>query len=102
TVTVGVRRWQVDPGRRSTPAHAHGGEEEIFYVLEGSGRLWQDGAVCEIAAGDCIVQLPDEAAHTLRADAGGLDVLAFGQRMTVETCYHPHVGRAWAGPTIVA
>ncbi len=102
SVAVGMRRWQVDPGCRSTPPHAHGGEEEIFYVLGGTGLLWQDGQVCEIGAGDCIVHLPDGAAHTLKAGPDGLDVLAFGQRMVLETCYHPHTGRVWAGPTVVA
>ena len=63
--------------------------------------MWLDGATCEVAAGDCIVHLADEEAHTLRAGPDGLDVLAFGMREYAETCYHPHSGRAWAGPTIV-
>ena len=102
TVTVGLRRWQVDPGRRATPPHAHGGEEEIFYVLAGDGLLWQDGDVCEIAAGDCIVHRAGWEAHTLRAGDDGLDVIVFGQRMPVENCYHPHSRRVWTGPTVVA
>lgn len=101
TVAVGLRRWEIDPGKRPTPPHAHGAEEEIFYVLAGSGLLWQDGEVCEVSAGDCIVHLADEEAHTLKAGSDGLDVLAFGMRQYVETCYHPHSGRAWAGATIV-
>jgi uncharacterized cupin superfamily protein len=101
SVAVGLRRWEIDPGRRPTPPHAHGAEEEVFYVLAGSGLVWQDGATCEIAAGDCIVHRADEEAHTLRAGPDGLDVLAFGMREYAETCYHPHSGRAWAGATIV-
>ena len=102
TVGVGLRRWRVEPGRRSTPPHAHGAEEEIFFVLGGSGLLWQDGAVCRVRAGDCIVHRADEEAHTLRAGPDGLDVLAFGQRVYAENCYHPHTERVWAGPTVVA
>ena len=102
TVAVGLRRWEPDPERRNTPPHAHGAEEEIFYVLAGSGLLWQDGDVCEVGAGDCIVHLADEEAHALKAGPDGLDVLSFGMRQYVETCYHPHSGRAWAGATIVA
>ena len=34
--TVGVHRIQLDPGEVSTPAHVHGADEEIFFVL---GRL---------------------------------------------------------------
>ena len=102
SVAVGLRRWDVDPGRRNTPPHVHGAEEEVFYVLAGSGLLWQDGEVCEVSAGDCIVHLADEEAHTLKAGPDGLDVLAFGMREYVETCYHPHSRREWAGATIVA
>jgi uncharacterized cupin superfamily protein len=102
SVRVGLRRWEVDPGRRPTPPHAHGAEEEVFYVLAGSGLLWQDGETCEIGAGDCIVHRADEEAHTVKAGPHGLDVLAFGMREYVETCYHPHSGRVWAGATLVA
>lgn len=31
----------LDPGRRSCPYHFHHSEEELFYVLEGQGRLRQ-------------------------------------------------------------
>ncbi len=43
SVTTGLRHIQIDPGRRSTPVHAHEGEEEIFFVLSGAGLSWQDG-----------------------------------------------------------
>ena len=39
---VGVQRIRVEPGAWSTPAHVEHGEEEIFYVLGGSGVSWQD------------------------------------------------------------
>jgi uncharacterized cupin superfamily protein len=100
SVMVGVRRIQVDPGRWSTPAHVEGAEEELFYVLGGSGLSWQDGAVYEVGEGDLIVHLALEEAHTLGAGPDGIDVLAFGMRS-----YAPGVGflprtRAlWLGPT---
>ena len=34
----------------------------------------------EVRAGDCLVHLALENAHTLQAGPDGLDVLAFGQR----------------------
>ena len=34
---VGVKRIQIDPGMWSTPLHLEGQDEEIFYVLGGSG-----------------------------------------------------------------
>jgi uncharacterized cupin superfamily protein len=48
SVDIGVQRILVDPERRSTPVHVHGAEEEMFWVLGGSGLLWQDGATCEV------------------------------------------------------
>ena len=98
---IGMKRILIEPGRRSTPAHVHGAEEEIFYVLDGWGLLWQDGVTCEVHAGDAIVHLANRETHTLRAGPHGLDVLAFGQNIPLELCYLPRAGHAWAGPTVV-
>jgi uncharacterized cupin superfamily protein len=83
SVNVGVSRIQLDPGEISTPAHVHGADEEVFYVLAGSGLSWQDGATYEIRAGDCLVHPPCGKAHTLRAGDDGLDVLAYGTRTRI-------------------
>jgi uncharacterized cupin superfamily protein len=96
SVSVGVTRWQIDPGMRSTPAHIELAEEEIFFVLSGSGLSWQfDGATTaayEIGEGDCIVYLACEVVHTLRAGPDGLDVLAFGQRAYPGGTWLPRAG----------
>jgi uncharacterized cupin superfamily protein len=96
SVSVGVTRWQIDPGMRSTPAHVELAEEEIFFVLSGSGLSWQfDGATTaayEIGEGDCIVYLACEVVHTLRAGPDGLDVLAFGQRAYPGGTWLPRAG----------
>jgi len=80
TWSVGLQRIQVDPGKWATPAHAELVEEEIFYVVSGSGLSWMDGHVYEIGAGDCLVYLAAEEAHTHRAGPHGLELLAFGMR----------------------
>jgi uncharacterized cupin superfamily protein len=85
SVEIGVRRWRPDPGCQTTAAHTECSEEEITYVLAGSGWSWQDGAVCEVRAGDCLVHLIGGPAHTLVAGDGGLDVLAFGERIYAGT-----------------
>src|SRR5580704_4309509 len=54
----GLRRIEIAPGHFSTPAHEHGGDEEIFFVLGGEGLLWQDGDTYVVGAGDCIVHRP--------------------------------------------
>jgi uncharacterized cupin superfamily protein len=102
---TGVKRIQVDPGMWSTPLHLEGAEEEIFYVLGGSGLSvqWEgeDTPVgYEVRAGDCLVHLPLENAHTLQAGPDGLDVLAFGQRTHAPgVTWLPRAGVAWLGET---
>ena len=66
-------------------------------TCSGAPVSWQDGAVYEIAEGDCIVHLPRKA-HTLRAGSDGLDVLAFGTRVPVELGYLPRAGVGWLSP----
>src|SRR5581483_4087848 len=96
SVTVGLSRLRVADGGWSTPVHEHGREEEIFYVLAGRGLSYQDGRVSEIGAGDCIVYLPGEGAHSLHG-LDGLDVLAFGQRFEDESPRFPRQGLSRVG-----
>ena len=95
SVATGVKRIRVDAGRWSTPAHVENSEEEIFYVLSGSGVSWQDGACYDVAAGDCLVHTAGTEAHTLRAGADGLEVLAFGERHRGSGARLPRAGVSW-------
>ncbi len=99
-VNVGVRRIQLPAGAWSTPAHEHGRDEEIFYVLSGRGLSWQDGEVCEVGPGDCIVYLAGAGAHTLHA-IEPLDVLAFGERNEDESVSFPRLGMSYVGSRMV-
>jgi len=103
--TVGAKRIEVDAGMWSTPLHLEGAEEEIFYVLGGSGVSvqWEgedEPLGYEVREGDCIVHLALENAHTLQAGPDGLDVLAFGQRTFANgITWLPRAGVAWLGET---
>jgi uncharacterized cupin superfamily protein len=101
---AGVSRIRVEPGGWSTPAHVEHGEEEIFYVLAGSGVSWQDEgpgepATYEIGPGDCLVHVATHQLHTLNAGPDGLDVLAFGERALGMGAWLPRAGVAWVGVT---
>jgi len=96
---VGLKRVRALPGGQTSPAHAHGAEEELFFVLGGSGRLWQDGSVCEVVAGDFVAHVAEGPAHTLVAGEDGLDVLAFGERRAAEAVVLPRADVAWVGDT---
>ena len=85
----GLNRVRVEPGRLSTPPHSHGLSEEITFVLGGSGLLWQDEEVCEVGAGDTIVQVANRAEHTFKGGPDGLDYLVFGTRHPVEYGWLP-------------
>jgi len=103
--SVGVQRIQVDPGMWSTPFHLEGAEEEIFWVLGGSGISVQWEGEDEplgyaVGPGDCIVHLAQRNTHTLQAGPDGLDVLAFGQRTYANgITWLPRAGVAWLAHT---
>jgi uncharacterized cupin superfamily protein len=99
--SIGVRRIDVDAEAFSTPVHVHGFEEEAFFVLAGSGVLWQDGATYPIGPDDAIVHRPAREAHTLRAGPDGLSVLAFGERHDARLAHLPRAGVSWATPSWV-
>ena len=105
SVTVGVKRIRIAAGCWSTPLHLEGSEEEIFYVLGGTGVSLQQVGTEEIAfpvgPGDCLVHLALVHAHTLQAGPDGLEVLAFGQRHFARNTFLPRAGVSWLGPTWV-
>jgi uncharacterized cupin superfamily protein len=97
---IGVRRIEVPAGGWSTPAHEHGREEELFYVLSGRGVSWQRGRTAEIHAGDCILYRTRRGAHTVHAYEP-LDLLAFGNRAHDEAVGFPRLEASIVGSRFV-
>jgi uncharacterized cupin superfamily protein len=95
----------VPAGSWSTPLHLEGSEEEIFFVLDGSGvslqRVGDEELAFAVRPGDCLVHLALVHAHTLQAGRDGLEVLAFGQRHYARNTLLPRAGVSWLGPTWV-
>jgi len=90
---IGLSRYRIAAGRRMMPLHVHADEEEIFFVLAGAGRSWQDDAMYEVRAGDVIVHRPCAAAHTLlAADDDALEVLALGSGSATGLTQLPRAG----------
>jgi len=101
TVEIGARRWRIPPGAQSNPAHVHDAEEELCFVVAGSGLSWQDGTTYEIRAGDALLHRPRGAAHCLVAGDEGMTAFVFGERRPAEVGRIPRaglarVGRMWA------
>jgi uncharacterized cupin superfamily protein len=104
SVTIGLKRIRVPAGFWSTPLHLEGSEEEIFFVLAGTGisvqRIGDEEHAFSVGPGDCLVHLALVHAHTLQAGPDGLDVLAFGQRSYANgVTWLPRAGVAWLGET---
>jgi uncharacterized cupin superfamily protein len=100
SVDVGVNRIQLAEGEIPTPPHTHQNEEEVFFVLTGSGLSWQGETTYAIGAGDTIIHPVYGAPHTLLGGPDGLEVLAFGQRALGQGGYLPgrnHLGVAELG-----
>ena len=104
-VRVRMNRIRVDPGKRSTPLHVENDEEEIFFVLSGSGLAWQRSGdkdeTFEVRAGDCLVHLSGNEAHTLVAGPDGFDLLAFGVGPDAVLTFFPRLQVMRVGPAIV-
>jgi uncharacterized cupin superfamily protein len=97
SVRIRANRIRVDPGKRSTPLHAES-DEEIFFILDGSGLAWQredepdaTDETFEVRAGDCLVHLEGAEAHTLVAGENGIDALAFGVGPEWPYAYFPRL-----------
>lgn len=103
---LGVQRLRIDPGKWATPLHLEGSEEEIFFVLAGSGtsvQRFEDEPERSYAVGhgDCLVHRALEHAHTIGAGPDGLEVLAFGERHYAANTLLPRAGVSWLGSTWV-
>jgi uncharacterized cupin superfamily protein len=55
---IGARYWRLAPGQAST-RHRHMVEEELYVLLEGSGRILVDGDVLELAPLDAVLVTPE-------------------------------------------
>src|SRR3954447_25744110 len=75
-VRLGVNRLRMEPGKASSPLHAE--DEEVFYVLGGSGWSVQTDGCFAIGAGDVVYYRPWEVAHTIVAGDEGIDYIAMG------------------------
>jgi mannose-6-phosphate isomerase-like protein (cupin superfamily) len=47
---------------QSTRGHSHAGQEEVYYFVDGNGRMELDGEVFDVREGD-VVLIPDGVFH---------------------------------------
>jgi mannose-6-phosphate isomerase-like protein (cupin superfamily) len=76
---TGVSHYRLKAGLRSPFGHKHEKAEEVYVVLNGSGRMKLDDEIVEIAALDAIRVAP-EVIRAFEAGPDGLELLAVGPR----------------------
>ena len=82
----------VPPGKRSCPFHSHRAEEEMFFIVRGTGTLRYGNETRMIRAGDviCCPTGGPETAHQIINDSDAeLAYLSISTMQKVEICEYP-------------
>jgi len=92
----------VPPGKRSCPFHSHRGEEEMFFIVRGTGLLRYGSETRKIRAGDviCCPTGGPETAHQIVNDSDAeLSYLSISTRLPAEICEYPDSNKVGAFAT---
>ncbi len=107
---VGMTVYELDPGKRNMPFHAHFGIEEVVVVLKGTPTLRGADGERELAEGEVVAFPPGrEGAHQLinRSDAV-VRYLMLSSKNTADLIEYPDSGKIsaqggqWGTPDAVA
>jgi uncharacterized cupin superfamily protein len=95
SVKAGLNHVVLGPGAAGAPHHCHALEEELFYVLEGSGTLrLGDRDEHRLRAGDVVCRPPSTGvAHSIIAGDDGITYLVYGTRVPGDSVYYPELGK---------
>ena len=87
---AGLNHVTLGPGQTGAPPHCHALEEELFYVLDGSGTVTLGADEHPLRPGDVVARPPSTGvAHSLRAGDSGLTYLVYGTREPGDSVYYP-------------
>jgi uncharacterized cupin superfamily protein len=89
----------VPPGKRSCPFHSHRAEEEMFFIVRGSGLLRYGTDTRRVRAGDfiCCPTGGPETAHQIVNDSDAeLAYISVSTMMPAEVCEYPDSGKIGA------
>ena len=93
---LGYNITAVPPGKRAFPPHNHQINEEMFFVLEGTGEVRIGETVYPIRAGDIVACLAGgkEMAHVV-TNTGDVELkyLAISTKISPEICEYPETGK---------
>ena len=92
---LGFNVTVIPPGKRAFPYHAHRGNEEMFFILEGEGSARIDGTIHRIRKGD-FISLPagrDSAHQIINDSQAPLRYLAVSTMELPEVVEYPDSGK---------
>jgi mannose-6-phosphate isomerase-like protein (cupin superfamily) len=77
--STGVSHHRLKPGKRQAFGHKHDEAEEVYVVLNGSGRMKLDDEIIDVERLDAI-RVEPSVVRAFEAGPGGIEVLAVGAR----------------------
>ena len=89
----------VQPGKSSCPFHSHRAEEEMFFIVRGTGTLRYGDETRRVRAGDfiCCPTGGPETAHQIINDSDAeLAYISVSTMMPAEVCEYPDSGKIGA------
>ena len=75
--TLGLSHMKLAPNFRVPFGHKHSGQEEVYVVVRGSGRVKVGDEVVELAEWDAI-RFDTDTMRQMEAGAEGIEYIAFG------------------------
>lgn len=93
---LGYNVTAVPPGKRAFPAHSHAFNEEMFFVLQGTGEVHIGKDIHPLRTGDflaCPAGGPETAHQIVNTGTGELRYLAVSTMLSPEVCEYPHSGK---------
>src|SRR5438128_5980794 len=82
----------IPPGKRGCPFHSHRAEEEMFFIVKGTGLLRYGNETRKVRAGDficCPVGGPDTAHQLVNDSDAELAYISVSTMMPAEVCEYP-------------
>ena len=82
----------VPPGKISCPFHSHAAEEEMFFIVRGTGTLRYGSETRKVRAGDficCPTGGPDTAHQLVNDSSEELAYISVSTMMPAEVCEYP-------------
>ncbi|MGH8183376.1 MAG: cupin domain-containing protein [Rhodanobacteraceae bacterium] len=93
---LGYNLTVVAPGKRNCPFHSHRAEEEMFFILKGSGELRYGNQRYPLRQGDviaCPVGGPETAHQIINTGDTEMRYLSVSTMAPIEICEYPDSGK---------